>query len=410
MSNTVMIKVPTTARMLECCAGIAADGHQPKPAKPGSVAAEYLGTEDASSEQPAPEPPKTKKLGELIRRAENDPTELLRRGYLCRGGGLLIVGPSGIGKSSFATQAQILWVNGRALFGIQPARPLRSLVIQAENDEGDLAEMRDGVMAGLRLSPDEIQTANEGIITCTEDSRTSVAFCNNTLAPLLELHRPDLVWIDPALAYLGGDSNSQKDVGIFLRNLVNPLLHKFNCGGVICHHTNKPARGEEKPTWQAGDFAYLGAGSAEWANWARGVLAIRSIGSHKVFELRAGKRGGRIGWKNALGETDYFKFIGHATEPSVICWGEIDPAELPPAPTKRAGTCEDLLALVPLEKPVMKALLLDQWKDRHGNHVKGRAFLDELLESGKLHEWHVKRRGTNPSKLIARHPQPEPSL
>lgn len=336
--------------------------------------------------------------------------ESTRRGYLCRGGSLLIVGPSGIGKSSFATQAQILWANGRALFGIQPACPLRSLVIQAENDEGDLAEMRDGVIAGLRLSAKEIETASEKIITCTEDSRTSRAFCDYTLAPLLELHSPDLVWIDPALAYLGGESNSQKDVGMFLRNLVNPLLHKFNCGGVVCHHTNKTARGEEKSAWQAGDFAYLGAGSAEWANWARAVLAIRNIGSHTVFELRAGKRGGRIGWKNTAGETDYFKFIGHATEPGVICWREVDPNELPQTQTKRAGTREDLLALVPLEKPVAKALLIDQWKDRHGNHIKGRAFLDELIESGKLHEWRVKRPGTNAARLIARHPQSEQAL
>ena len=29
---------------------------------------------------------------------------------------------------------------------------------------------------------------------------------------------------------------------------------------------HKPATGKEKSTWQAGDFAYLGAGSAEWAN------------------------------------------------------------------------------------------------------------------------------------------------
>lgn len=49
MSDTVMIEVPTTARMLECCAGIAADGHEPQPAKPGTAAAEYLGMEDPAS-------------------------------------------------------------------------------------------------------------------------------------------------------------------------------------------------------------------------------------------------------------------------------------------------------------------------------------------------------------------------
>jgi hypothetical protein len=45
MSDTVMIEVPTTARMLACCAGIAADGHELKPTKPGTAAAEYPGME-----------------------------------------------------------------------------------------------------------------------------------------------------------------------------------------------------------------------------------------------------------------------------------------------------------------------------------------------------------------------------
>jgi hypothetical protein len=54
MSDTVMIEVPTTARMLACCAGIAADGHEPKPAKPGTTAAEYLGMEEAAPVTRAP--------------------------------------------------------------------------------------------------------------------------------------------------------------------------------------------------------------------------------------------------------------------------------------------------------------------------------------------------------------------
>jgi hypothetical protein len=49
MSDTVMIEVPNTARMLACCAGIAADGHEPATTKPGTVAAEYLGMEEQAS-------------------------------------------------------------------------------------------------------------------------------------------------------------------------------------------------------------------------------------------------------------------------------------------------------------------------------------------------------------------------
>ncbi len=38
---------------------------------------------------------------------------------------------------------------GRECFGIRPNcdRPLTSLIIQAENDDGDLSEMRDGILA-----------------------------------------------------------------------------------------------------------------------------------------------------------------------------------------------------------------------------------------------------------------------
>ncbi|MEI9961789.1 MAG: hypothetical protein WDM76_11830 [Limisphaerales bacterium] len=174
--------------------------------------------------------------------------------------------------------------------------------------------------------------------------------------------------------YIGGDVKSQEAVGYFLRNLLNPLLTKFNCGCVVIHHTNKPSKGEEKGAWQAGDYAYLGSGSAEWANWARAVLAIRSIGSHEVFELRAGKRGARIRWKDDDGQTSFARLIRHATEPGVICWRAASENETPADKPRRAGTQEDLIALVPLEKPISKSLLIDQWKDRYGNHAKGRAF------------------------------------
>src|SRR6478736_5147068 len=86
--------------------------------------------------------PFARTLDEFVRVAENDPAELLKHRYLCKGGGLLLVGPTGHGKSSLAMQFMIKWAVGQAVFGIEPARPLKSLLIQAENDDGDLAEMK----------------------------------------------------------------------------------------------------------------------------------------------------------------------------------------------------------------------------------------------------------------------------
>src|SRR5689334_22368894 len=182
----------------------------------------------AGSAQQLP-PPVAKRLSELVAHIHNDPNELLRHRYLCRGGGLLLVGPTGIGKSSWSMQAMILWAIGKPMFGIVPTKPLKSLLIQAENDEGDVAEMRDGVMAGLNLTGEERRIAMENIIVAREDSRTGMAFFIAAVRPLLEQHRPDLLWIDPALAYLGGEAGSQKEVGGFLRNMLNPLLREFDC-------------------------------------------------------------------------------------------------------------------------------------------------------------------------------------
>jgi len=61
---------------------------------------------------------------------------LLGNRFLCVEGGMLFVGPSGIGKSSASIQQDILWALGRPAFGIKPARPLRILTIQAENMTG----------------------------------------------------------------------------------------------------------------------------------------------------------------------------------------------------------------------------------------------------------------------------------
>ena len=363
----------------------------------------------AIADDPPPRASPGKRLSELIRPGDNDPSELLKHRFLCQMGGVLLVGPTGIGKSSFSMQAMILWALGQEAFGIVPARPLKSLLVQAENDDGDLAEMRDGVIQGLGLSEAEAQRAVENIIVVREDARTGVGFFVETLQPALAAYRPDLLWIDPALAYLGGEANSQKDVGGFLRNMLNPLLREFDCGCVVVHHTNKPPTGKEKPDWQAGDFAYLGGGSAEWANWARAVIVLRSVGSHSVFELRAAKRGPRLRWREPDGVTPSFtKMIAHATEPGVICWREADSNEVPAEKAaKRVFRKEDVLAHVPLREPIDKEALRSKVNGGGIPWNKINGLIAELIQAGLVHEWLVKREGSRPRISVARFPQSE---
>ena len=53
---------------------------------------------------------------------KNDPNSVLGYRWLCRGGSCLIVGQSGLGKSSIGMQAGILWGQGKDLWGVGPRR------------------------------------------------------------------------------------------------------------------------------------------------------------------------------------------------------------------------------------------------------------------------------------------------
>lgn len=257
---------------------------------------------------------------------DDDPTELIAHRFLYRGGVCLLLGPTGVGKSSLLMQLGIHFALGKALFGIQPGkayreRGMRVLLIQAENDEGDLAEMRDGVLAGCTdLGDADKAQARKRLMVCTVNDRSSDKFALTLDALLTEYGPFDLVIIDPAFAYLGGDSNSQKDVSHFMRELLNPLLQRHRVGLILAHHTNKPLRGKEKENWEAGDYAYLGAGSAEWINPARAALALRSVGSDTIFELRAPKRGKRLRWLDGEGAPTVAQYIAHHRDVGVICW------------------------------------------------------------------------------------------
>lgn len=286
-------------------------------------------------------------LGALVRHPSgNDPQELIRHRYLCRGGSVVFVGPTGVGKSSFSMQLAICFSIGQPCFGLTPARPLRVLIVQAENDSGDMAEMRDGVIAGMKLSGPEQELAATRVAVVSEDSKTRETFAS-MLDTLLAQNPADLVIADPAFAYIGGDASSQRDVSPFLRNMLNPVIHKHNVGFMLVHHVNKPPQGEQKSTWQAGDFAYLGSGSAEFANWARAVIAIRSIGSDSVFELMLAKRGRRAGWTDQAGLPTTKRFIAYDREPGVICWRDAEPQEVAPfRPIVTGATIQNVVDLV----------------------------------------------------------------
>lgn len=289
----------------------------------GSVSPVVMNVAPPDSHPASNPPPSAKPLFCLRGSAANPDAELLQNRYLCRGGSLLLVGNTGIGKSSLNMQMMMRFAQGVEAFGIQPARPLKSLLIQGENDEADMVEMRDSVVRSLMLNDEQTAAINNNVFVCTEHDRVDAEFVAQVVDPLLAVHKPDLLWIDPVFQYLDGDSNQQQVVGSFLRGQLAPLIKRHNCAVVLVHHTGKPLKGAKR-TSNPSLSAYDAAGSAEFSNWPRAVLSLQTTTQTGRYRLVAGKRGGRLGWRMPDGCTrTYEKLLQHSTEPGTIFWSEV---------------------------------------------------------------------------------------
>ena len=151
-------------------------------------------------------------------------------------------------------------------------------------------------------------------------------------------------------------------------------------------------------------MAYLGSGHAELANWHRAVLAIRSIGSHDVFELTAGKRAKRLGWQNDDGTPMFARHIGHGR--TGICWRDVAPSEVAdatPSAGRPAKTVHDLLALVPmLPGKIEPSALVAAAVAKRFPRATARDLIAQGIHEERLVEIQVPRPGKRPAVYIQR--------
>jgi len=247
---------------------------------------------------------------------DNDSRCLLGKRWICEGGSALWIGQAGLGKSSMMLQAMTLWGLGEPFFGIAPTKALKQIAIQAENDEGDLSEQLKGVLNGLNLSA-RAPELDLMLTFFTESSKTKDDFAKY-LRMLVAEYKPDLIWLDPLLAFVGGDISSQETCSYFLRNLLTPIAQQYNAAFMVIHHTGKPPRDTSaRNSYVGGDYSYLGIGSSELANWARAIVVLRET-TENNYELRLAKRWERAGLLDSMNCEQKTIALKHADKG--ICW------------------------------------------------------------------------------------------
>ena len=213
---------------------------------------------------------------------ENDTNTLIGNRWLCKGGSVLINAQSGIGKSSLTMQLAIGWAlhgigafSEVLTFGLIPIKPLKSLIMQAENDQGDQAEILQSVFCKYgrtQCGEAEKELLNERLVFYRDNIHSGAEFIR-VLETLVIKHSPDVVWIDPLMCYLGDDISDQKVVTQFCNEL-NRISTKTGVLLAVIHHLPKP---KENSARTDSDLAYSGFGSSALTNWAREVITLQRV-------------------------------------------------------------------------------------------------------------------------------------
>jgi hypothetical protein len=265
-----------------------------------------------------------------------DPTNVLGNRWLCKGGSLVMAGQAGTGKSALMMQAAINWTLGQDFFGIKTndGMKMRTLVIQAENDAGDVAESMQDQINGLYLDEDQRAELKDRMFIYRESVATGKEF-GDVLRKLVIQHQATICFVDPLMAFVGADISETAEAAKFLRHIIQPILNETGVIIVFMHHTGKPKSSKDKEGQTMADLAYQLFGSSEVTNWAREIACLqRCPGDEPIYRLGLTKRRSRAGMTDGISPSPVGEiYIRHSPKRGEIRWVRSGP----PMPTDGDG-------------------------------------------------------------------------
>ncbi len=199
-----------------------------------------------------------------------------------------------MGKSSIQAQMAKCWALGTDFHGMTCNGPLRSLIIQSEDSDGDIAEVWASMAHVEQWTDAQRTTIASNVRIVTDRVNRGKPFLAALKQHLADFN-PDLVWINPLQAFIDGDVTDARDIGQFLREGLNGLNEPATHGYILIHHTTKPATGKDRHERLWHEVMYDMAGGAEIINWARAIASLRPTETEGTFVLKLAKRGRRAG-------------------------------------------------------------------------------------------------------------------
>lgn len=279
---------------------------------------------------------------------DKDPSVLIKGGWLEKGGAAFWISTAGTGKSIAALQAAMCFSEGVPFANIKPITNLGVAIIQAEDSTRRITIDRDDVTAELSEQFPDIDWREtwHKVSFYKFPGKTGAEFLQGLdeyLESMREEHKPDVIIINPLLAFIGGPITDGAYVTPFLRggtinrektNGLQYILERHMAGALIFHHTPKPPTSDkEMAAWMESRFPeYLGAGSSDITNWGRSFITMMRVKDYpNRVCLTAGKNGSGLEWDIVGGAYRHYMAWSRSTGvtgQTRHAWRELDADEL----------------------------------------------------------------------------------
>jgi hypothetical protein len=354
---------------------------------------------------PPPPPPLSGRTVLDFLEIKIDPmTNLVGNRWLTTDGSAFVIAPSGHGKSSLAMQLTICWAIGRSAFGIKPARPLRILFTQSEDDDAETKKFVQ-MIRKMELSPEELETLKKNTrfeFHRTLSSASGLELCR-ALDGWLTEWPADIVIINPLSGFLLCDLKNDEKVNQFLRGHLSAVMEKHHSAPLVFHHTPK-TNFTRLDNMQWYDWMYAMSGCAGLTNFGRAVLVVAPSKLPGTYRFIAAKRFNEIQWT----EREYW--FSHSTdkitidgqESILVQWVPSSEAQIKAAaPEKKARksqiTTEMVLAKMSLVDWVTRQQFIEWLGGKEFGHLgvnPASRMLTDMIDRELVETESTKRAGT----------------
>jgi hypothetical protein len=218
-------------------------------------------------------PFKVQTLAEIHAAPPEEASFLVEQGILPVSGRLLIAGKPKVGKSIFVDNLALSLAAGIPFLGkFKVDHPTRTLLLDRELSKRSLYERLTELMAdrvGYKAAMENLMIDHDHLLRLDQEN------AYDTLLQLVEQNGAEVVILDTAYKFLGGDIESSKALSKAFE-VLDHVIHETGCSIVMTHHLRKSQGSKGRENTDVADPDNV-AGSFLWTGWPNATILLNYL-------------------------------------------------------------------------------------------------------------------------------------